>query len=52
MIFQLIKTQGRTTITAIQELDSAKLRTALIRTVEATTIKSKLLNSAKINYNL
>jgi len=52
VIFQLIKTQGRTTITAIHELESAELRTTLIRAVEVAIIKSEWLNSAKINDNL
>jgi len=42
---------GGTTITAIHELESAKIRATLIRAVEAATIKSKSLNSAKINNN-
>ena len=52
MIFQLIKTQGRTTITVIHELESVELRTTLIRAVEAATIKYERLNSVKINDNL
>jgi len=40
-----------TTITAIHELESAKIRATLIRAVEAATLKSKSLNSAKTNNN-
>ena len=47
----MVATPGETTITAIHELESAKLRATLIRAVEAATIKSKSLNSAKINNN-
>jgi pyrroline-5-carboxylate reductase len=45
----MVATPGGTTITAIHELESAKLRATLIRAVEAATLKSKSLNSAKIN---
>ena len=47
----MVATPGGTTITAIHELESAKLRATLIRAVEAATIKSKSLNSAKNNHN-
>ena len=47
----MVATPGGTTITAIHELESAKIRATLIRAVEAATIKSKMLNSAKINNN-
>ncbi|MFX0104933.1 MAG: pyrroline-5-carboxylate reductase [Candidatus Hodarchaeota archaeon] len=43
----MVATPGGTTITAIHELESAKLRATLIRAVEAATIKSQSLNSAK-----
>lgn len=43
----MVATPGGTTITAIHELESAKLRATLIRAVEAATNKSKSLNSAK-----
>jgi len=45
----MVATPGGTTITAIHELESAKLRATLIRAVEAATLKSKSLNSAKTN---
>jgi pyrroline-5-carboxylate reductase len=45
----MVATPGGTTITAIHELESAKIRATLIRAVEAATLKSKALNSAKIN---
>ncbi len=45
----MVATPGGTTITAIHELESAKIRATLIRAVEAATLKSKSLNSAKIN---
>ena len=45
----MVATPGGTTITAIHELESAKIRATLIRAVEAATIKSKSLNSAKTN---
>jgi pyrroline-5-carboxylate reductase len=45
----MVATPGGTTITAIHELESAKLRATLIRAVEAATMKSKSLNSAKTN---
>jgi len=45
----MVATPGGTTITAIYELESAKLRATLIRAVEAATTKSKSLNSAKTN---
>ncbi|MFX1233245.1 MAG: pyrroline-5-carboxylate reductase, partial [Promethearchaeota archaeon] len=41
----MVATPGGTTITAIHEIESAKLRATLIRAVEAATIKSKSLNS-------
>jgi len=41
----MVATPGGTTITAIHELESAKLRATLISAVEAATIKSKSLNS-------
>ncbi|NHJ21767.1 MAG: pyrroline-5-carboxylate reductase [Candidatus Lokiarchaeota archaeon] len=47
----MVATPGGTTITAIHELESAKLRATLIRAVEAATLKSKSLNSAKNNHN-
>ena len=47
----MVATPGGTTITAIHELESAKIRATLIRAVEAATIKSKSLNSAKTNNN-
>jgi len=47
----MVATPGGTTITAIHELESAKLRATLIRAVEAATLKSKSLNSAKTNNN-
>ena len=47
----MVTTPGGTTITAIHELESAKIRATLIRAVEAATIKSKSLNSEKINNN-
>ncbi len=47
----MVATPGGTTITAIHELESAKIRATLIRAVEAATIKSKSLNSAKANNN-
>ncbi len=47
----MVATPGGTTITAIHELESAKIRATLIRAVEAATIKSKSLNSAKTNRN-
>ena len=43
----MVATPGGTTITAIHEIESAKLRATLIRAVEAATIKSKSLNSSK-----
>ncbi|TFG17040.1 MAG: pyrroline-5-carboxylate reductase [Promethearchaeota archaeon] len=43
----MVSTPGGTTITAIHELESAKLRATLIRAVEAATLKSKSLNSLK-----
>ncbi len=43
----MVATPGGTTITAIHELESAKLRATLIRAVEAAAIKSKSLNSSK-----
>ena len=46
----MVATPGGTTITAIHELETAKIRATLIRAVEAATIKSKSLNSAKTNY--
>ena len=42
----MVATPGGTTITAIHELESAKLRATLIRAVEAATIKSRSLNSS------
>ncbi len=45
----MVATPGGTTITAIHELESAKIRATLIGAVEAATIKSKSLNSAKTN---
>ena len=45
----MVSTPGGTTITAIHELESAKIRATLIRAVEAATIKSKSLNSEKTN---
>jgi pyrroline-5-carboxylate reductase len=43
----MVATPGGTTITAIHEIESAKLRATLIRAVEAATIKSRYLNSTK-----
>jgi pyrroline-5-carboxylate reductase len=43
----MVATPGGTTITAIHEIESAKLRATLISAVEAATIKSKSLNSSK-----
>ena len=40
----MVATPGGTTITAIHELESAKLRATLIRAVEAATLKSKEMN--------
>jgi pyrroline-5-carboxylate reductase len=45
----MVSTPGGATITAIHELESAKIRATLIRAVEAATIKSKSLNSEKTN---
>ena len=45
----MVATPGGTTITAIHELESAKIRATLISAVEAATVKSKSLNSAKTN---
>ena len=42
----MVATPGGATITAIHELESAKLRATLISAVEAATIKSRSLNSA------
>ncbi|TES98483.1 MAG: pyrroline-5-carboxylate reductase [Promethearchaeota archaeon] len=47
----MVATPGGTTITAIHELESAKIRATLISAVEAATLKSKSLNSAKTNNN-
>ncbi|MHA2288589.1 MAG: pyrroline-5-carboxylate reductase [Promethearchaeota archaeon] len=47
----MVATPGGTTITAIHELETAKIRATLIRAVEAATLKSKSLNSAKTNNN-
>ena len=41
----MVATPAGTTITAIHELESAKLRATLIRAVEAATLKSRSLNS-------
>jgi pyrroline-5-carboxylate reductase len=41
----MVSTPGGTTITAIHEIESAKLRATLIRAVEAATLKSRSLNS-------
>ena len=46
----MVATPGGTTITAIHEIESAKLRATLIRAVEAASIKSKSLNSSKVEY--
>lgn len=46
----MVATPGGTTITAIYELESAKLRATLIRAVEAATLKSRSLNSSKSDY--
>jgi pyrroline-5-carboxylate reductase len=43
----MVATPGGTTITAIHELESAKIRATLIRAVEAATVKSRSLNSIK-----
>ena len=42
----MVATPAGTTITAIHELESAKIRATLIRAVEAATLKSKTLNSS------
>ncbi len=47
----MVATPGGTTITAIHELESAKIRATLIGAVEAATLKSKSLNLAKTNNN-
>lgn len=47
----MVATPGGTTITAIHELESAKIRATLISAVEAATLKSRSLNSAKTNNN-
>ena len=47
----MVATPGGTTITAIHELESAKIRATLISAVEAATLKSRSLNSAKTNSN-
>ena len=47
-----LKLLNQITMTGIHELELSKLRATLIRAVEAATIKSKSLNSAKINNNL
>jgi pyrroline-5-carboxylate reductase len=46
----MVATPGGTTITAIHEIESAKLRATLIRAVEAATLKSRSLNSTKTDY--
>jgi pyrroline-5-carboxylate reductase len=46
----MVATPGGTTITAIHEIESAKLRATLIRAVEAASIKSKSLNSLNDQY--
>jgi pyrroline-5-carboxylate reductase len=43
----MVATPGGTTITAIHELESAKLRATLIRAVEAATLRSKTLHPSK-----
>ncbi|MHA1671540.1 MAG: pyrroline-5-carboxylate reductase [Promethearchaeota archaeon] len=43
----MVATPAGTTITAIYEIESAKLRATMIRAVEAATLKSKTLNSSK-----
>ncbi len=40
----MVATPGGTTITAIHEIEKAKLRSTLIRAVEAATLKSKSMN--------
>ncbi|MFX1324151.1 MAG: pyrroline-5-carboxylate reductase [Promethearchaeota archaeon] len=40
----MVASPGGTTITAIHEIESAKLRATLIRAVEAATLKSKSMN--------
>jgi pyrroline-5-carboxylate reductase len=47
----MVSTPGGTTITAIHEIESAKLRATLIRAVEAATLKSKSLNSLNENHS-
>ena len=47
----MVAAPGGTTITVIHELGSAKIRATLIKAIEAATIKSKSLNSAKTNSN-
>jgi len=45
----MVATPAGTTITAIHEIESAKLRATLIRAVEAATLKSRSLNSTNEN---
>ena len=47
LLLETGKHPGELTITAIHEIESAKLRATMIRAVESATIKSKSLNSAK-----
>ncbi|MHA2392947.1 MAG: pyrroline-5-carboxylate reductase [Promethearchaeota archaeon] len=42
----MVASPGGTTITAIHEIESAKLRATLIRAVEAATLKSKSMNES------
>ena len=43
----MVATPGGTTITAIHEIESAKLRATLIRAVEAATLRSKTLGTSR-----
>lgn len=45
----MVTTPGGTIITVIREIGLAKIRATLIKAMEAATIKSKWLNSAKTN---
>lgn len=45
----MVTTPGGTIITVIREIGLAKIRATLIKAIEAATIKSKWLNSAKTN---
>jgi pyrroline-5-carboxylate reductase len=43
----MVAAPGGTTITSIHELESEKLRTTLIRTIEAANLKSRSMNKIK-----